>query len=338
MKNVSLILLLSLLCLACTRDYHKELTKLAEQYQKEGRDVIAISEAKHFVVYKDGDAFWINNLDEPARILISANNKIRKKTYFLTFNKSGIPIVEEDRYVTEVELDPSFFEKNRNLNYEVGHAYPYTESDIKLFDDKALIFNYSKICEDIRGGGDNYVSKSQYILYFSNPNVLFKTNAEPRIGEDGNRIDEANSAAGDLASSILPIGEEGDKIFPYRYGYNQSEGGYFKCFYSIDSVGNTSDLTNFEYYNDQYNKQMSFRALDFSTREKAIKVLKTINDTITICQKRDYIEKLFKEAVTLEKLSKEFANPKKLRKNILEQLLLLNVGWRQSKKQMVFLI
>ncbi len=306
MKNILILGICALLAVSCTKNYPKELGKLVAKCQKESKPVIAVSQVKHFVIYKEGDAFWIDNLDEPAHEILSANKKMERKSYWMMFDDNGTPHVKVEESFREMELGKGFFGRNESTKNTVGYVYPYTESNIKLVNDEVLTFTYSEVFED--RGGDNFTSKSQYVYYLSNPNTFFESQISPIMNEDGSRKDRVKSSAGSLADAILPV-FEGDEIFPYRSNAEAAIAGYFEWNFMVDKSGNVINKDECLYYkNDIYNKRMVYNLSEFATKRKATNVLKAINDTIKYCQIREYVNQVQKEAVPIYEIAKAYNN------------------------------
>lgn len=136
MRTFYLLILLFLSLQSCARNYVKEIEKLSAEYEKQGKVVLATSMQKHFIIYQDGDAFWMNNLDEPARKILSADKKMVKVYYHLSFNDKGHPGVRKS--FDEIKLDEGFFRASNISQDEMGYVYPYKKEEIKLLNDEAI--------------------------------------------------------------------------------------------------------------------------------------------------------------------------------------------------------
>lgn len=297
---VWLVLLLS----SCAKDYQKELDNFIKQCQKEGKDVIAISRPKHFVVYKDGNAIWLNNLDEVPKKILYPEKKMVQKMYGFSWNKNAIPHIFA--WTTDMKFDEKFFTEDVALKGEIGYVYPYTENGIKLLDDDALYFSYKSIDEDIRGGG-KITNEWNFVYYFFNPDTLFVTKMQPEMDGNGTGTYMIRSFASHLSDAVLPY--DNDEIFPYHYDYNKSEGGFFEWNFSLDNKGKILNTNNtIIYHNDVYNKRIEYWLSDFTPKQKSINILGAINDTINACKQKIYIDQLIAQAITMEQLSKEYRN------------------------------
>ncbi|WP_294480183.1 hypothetical protein [uncultured Bacteroides sp.] len=120
MKNILILGICALLAISCTKNYPKELEKLIERYQKEGRHIIGASQAKHFVIYKKGDAFWVNNLDETAHEILSVNKNMERKSYWMTFDDNGTPHVKVSECFREMKLEKGFWGRNELTKMRLG--------------------------------------------------------------------------------------------------------------------------------------------------------------------------------------------------------------------------
>ena len=301
MRTIYLLILLFLSLQSCARNYVKEIEKLSAEYEKQGKVVLATSMQKHFIIYQDGDAFWLNNLDEPARKILSADKKMVKVYYHLSFNDKGHPGVRKS--FDEIKLDEGFFRASNISQDEMGYVYPYKKEEIKLLNDEAISFVYQTL-DDYRGVP--YKNESKLVYYFSNSDTLYYSYTPPTVSPDGSRIDRVGLNLGYIA------GEINDD----EYSFSMGEGGAFYWTINLDAKGKVIGTNeNLVYENEHYDKHILFNRSSFSTLGRTKSVLKLINDTLTACAQRQaekemkiQIEKLVKESISIEQLSSEYSN------------------------------
>ena len=304
MKNALVFTILILFASSCIRNYQKELEHLVAKYEEEGKRILATSTEKHFVIYKDNDAFWINNLDTPARKIISSEKEMKEKMYFLQFDEVGKPYIESK--TCKMRLDKAYFQESTVFNEEeAGSVDSYKKDEIQLLNDDALAFVY-RFVNEYRAGCA--VQENRYIYYFSNPDTLFYSHTQPVMHADGCRSDKVDSYASNLADAVIDDPIEND-VFPFTSYANQGEGGYFSWEFKVDSHGMVIDTSDYlEYNNEMYHKHMTFTFSDFSSKKNCVAILKTLNDTITKCMTEQAIKELKKEAIPLNELGKIYRN------------------------------
>ena len=61
MKKINIIFLILLLFQGCGRNVQKDLENIIADYQQQGKRIVMTSKEKHFVIYQNENALWINN-------------------------------------------------------------------------------------------------------------------------------------------------------------------------------------------------------------------------------------------------------------------------------------
>lgn len=214
---------------------------------------------------------------------------------------------------------------------EPRDAYHYDKYKFKLLHDKALLFNYKYVFVDSRENNDELLKDREetYVCYFSNANVIFKSNMDAdeavRNSSLNSRADFVESRAGDLAIDIHE-----DFTFPYVAEFCIAKGGTFRRHIQLDSVGKIIYAGRSIYYINDYYGDIGINGFDvddFSPKEKAINILKTIEYGIQ--KKEEEIEKeklgeLLKYSIKLSKLNAICRNQLEVERNYLGKELIID--------------
>lgn len=163
MKKLNFIFLILLLFQACGRNVQKDLENIIADYQQQGKRIVMTSKEKHFVIYQNENALWINNLDEPERILLSSDSIMTKITFTMGFSKNGMPSIEQS--YDQIKLEKYVFQDHMTSNF-------------RLLDDNTIAFThqYSEPNPWDPDGEDEIVWKDEYVYYLSKPDTVFFSN------------------------------------------------------------------------------------------------------------------------------------------------------------------
>ena len=299
MKKINFILLILLLSQGCGRNIQKEMEKTIADYQQQGKKIIMTSKEKHFIIYQNENAFWINNLDEPERILLSSDSVMTKITFTMRFSENGIPSIEKN--YDQIKLEKYVLQDNITSNF-------------RLLDDNTIVFThqYSESNPWDPDGKDEIVWKDEYVYYLSKPDTVFFTRISPEIDvQQKTRQDKVGLYVNYLAQVI-----DGD------FSYGSVSGGAFEWNFDINKYGEIVQTNEIKYHNEEVDDVvMNFSLSDFSSKIQAQNVLTKIEGALDIYYKKraeeerkEQINNLVKESITLEDLSRVFANPIKAKK------------------------
>lgn len=298
MKKLHLMLLISLLLQGCGRNYQNKLFNIVKKCQSEGLEILAVSESKHFVIYKDSNAIWMNNLDEPKRILLSSDSIMTKITFTMKFSKNGAPSIEQS--YDQIKLEKYVLQDHITSNF-------------RLLDDNTIAFThqYSEPNPWDPDGENEIVWKDEYVYYLSKPDTVFFSRIPPKVDISQNtRQDKVGLYVNYLAYAI-----DGS------FSYGSVDGGSFEWNFDINKYGQIVQTNEIEYHNEEAGVSMNFYLSNFSSKIQAQNVLTKIEETLNANYKRKAeeerkgrINRLVEESMTLENLSREFANPIKAKK------------------------
>lgn len=304
------VIIVSILA-SCT-DKQKELDELVEIYKQAGKDIIVKSDSTYFFIYESKDTFWIKYLDKPDQELFSKNIPVKRVYYSIALDEKDALALDTTIY--EEKLSPDFFSKDKVLE---GENLSFDKNRFKIYKEEALIFEYKEVFEN----PTPQIIKRTYVCYFSNPNVLYASNLNyEEAGIDipsveYGRFEMASFYAGALAQII-----RAEDIFPYCYGYNMAEGGYFELNYFVDSKGKVTYVDPYLQYKNELDENLklsTFPYSDFSSKEKIRGVL------LKIMEKKDEKEKeyILNNAITLEELHEACKNEIKFERDYLYKYL-----------------
>lgn len=306
---------------SCSRNYKKECDKLIDEYKSLGKDIIARSDSNLFFIYADSNAFWIKDLDNPTKKILSADMDLKGIQYWMSFTGNGKPYIKPDTFY--VNLSPLFFQNKTKQDMEAGDAYPYNKSSISIFNNEAIIFTYRCVYENPRSEIlEPYEEK--YVYYLSNPNIIFKTNDDNPYNSSFGRSDNVRSYVSNLAFAIS------DYSFPYIAEYNKAEGGLLNWRFWVNSRGEITDQDNvLEYTNEMYENvsKKKFNISHFSSKDNTQNILLQITQTVEKEEQAIYlaqIQPLIDNSVTLEQLSKEYRNTVKFDRTYKNQFIYLD--------------
>lgn len=311
-RNLYIKVFLSILCtmivsvLTSCIDKQKKLDELVENYKQAGKDIILKSDSTYFFIYESGDTFWIKYLNQPDKELFSKNIPVKSVRYYMSFKENGTPFIDTNTY--EINLSPDFFEKDKELD---GVNISYDKRSFKIYNEEAVVFEYREVFEN----PTPQVIKNTYVCYFSNPNTLYASNFD--FEEAGSySVEYGRHEKVSLYAGVLAQIMGAEDIFPYCYGYNMGEGGYFVWNFYIDSDGKVIQKEPYIQYKNEFDEDLgiySFYQSDFSSKEKARNVLLEIVDKKEEKQK----EYILNHAITLEELNEACKNEIKFEREFL---------------------
>lgn len=154
---------------SCVRDYQKELREKIALLEKEGKRVIDYSSEKHFIIYKNGVSFCIDDLDNPVKKILSAEDTTSIYYYSIKWNKYDKPEVEK-KHFRNILLDDNFWTDTDKRNGD-NYVYPYTDSKVTFIEDKGMIY-FTYKTNEIDAYGEQQEHKFNYLLYFQVSQVL----------------------------------------------------------------------------------------------------------------------------------------------------------------------
>lgn len=299
MKKINFIFLILLLSQGCGRNIQKEMEKTIADYQRQGKKIIVTSREKHFIIYQNQNAFWINNLDEPERVLLSPDSIITKVTFVMGFSENGIPNIKQS--YDQIKLEKYVLQDHVTSNF-------------RLLDDNTIAFThqYSESNPWDPDGKDEIVWKDEYVYYLSKPDTVFFSRVSPEIdAQQKTRQDKVGLYVNYLAHAI-----DGD------FSYGSVDGGAFEWSFDINKYGEIVQTNEIKYHNEEVDgTTMSFTLSDFSSKIQAQNVLTKIEEALNISYKKKVEEerkvqlnRLIEESITLEQLSDIFANLIKAKK------------------------
>lgn len=320
MKALLFIILSVFLLFSCARNYQKEIEDKIEILEKEGKSVIEYSLENHFIIYKYGTSFWLDNLDDSAKSILSADKDMKLFYYSMEWNNVGEPSIsiQFQPYYT-VELDKNYWLGNEKEN-ETDYVYPFNSSNFDLVkSDSAVILAYKYNSLDRGGTPVTYTSKYFYSL--SKPNVLFSLSDDVTYDSSSDCIySTVFSSPVDLAEKLLPSSY--DTYYPYIQ--NPYTSGNFEWTFRIDGLGNIENKSyDILYKNETYGQEITFHINDFSSKEMALKVLQTINDTIQNAEKEKFINDIKKKTIDISDISECYHNELKAEKDFVGKKFLL---------------
>lgn len=288
-------------------------TKKIAQYEKNGKPIILKSSKNQLIVYKDSTSFWLDNLKEPAKKILSAEDTTSIYHYTIKWDKYDKPDIEK-KHFRDALLDKNFWTDTDKKNGD-DYTYPYTESNITLKEDLGVIFFTYK---------ENYLDEYEeqkehictYLLYLSKPNELILLDYKDRIDNYKGYFTAVSDPMSLAANYDLY-----DGLFESFY-YKTC--GSFYWGFEVDSVGNDVSHQGFiNYENGYYNKSMRFELNEFSSKEKVINVLQAIKDTIQRAEEKEYINGINEKAINIDDISNCFKNEVKAEKEFLNKELIV---------------
>ena len=291
--------------LASCTDKQKELDELIESYKQAGKDIIVKSDSTYFFIYESKDTFWLKYLDKPDQELFSKNIPVKCVYYFWSLGDNGTLSVDTTIY--EENLSPDFFDKDKILD---GENLSFDKNRFKIYNEEALVFEYKEIIEN----PTPQIVKRTYICYLSKPNILYASNQKfddiDMYPTEYGRHEKMSFYAGSLAQTI-----GAENIFPYCFGYNMAEGGYFDLDFYVDSEGKVSKIDSYIQYNNEFDEdlRMSFYLSDFSSKERIRVSLSKIIDK----KEEELKEYILNNAITLEELNEACKNEIKFERDYL---------------------
>lgn len=334
MKNIILLLFLTL-TVSCQRDYRTEMENKIKKYEEEGKEVITKSFDRHIIIYNDNSSIWIDNLVEAPKAFLTTGKEMQLSFYHLEWDNSGAPYIElfSEPYIT-AELDVKCWsEKSYDYKYKYDNQYYFDLCK----NDSAVYF--SCITEGYDRGGSPIEYTNDYIYYFAVPGQLFVLNDEFTTADvsdyniyDKDLIDYAMSSASALADKIIDPTQMNNNMF--EYVCNSNSGGFYWGF-KTDAKGNIYyKENNITYRNSLIDKEIeiNFNISDFSSKEKALEVLKTINDSIENIYIRRITEEIKNSAITLDELSDQFKNQIKSERELIGKQIILKCDFDAIKK------
>lgn len=308
MKKINFIFLILLLFQGCGRNVQKNLENIIADYQQQGKRIVMTSKEKHFVIYQNENALWINNLDEPERILLSSDSIMTKITFTMGFSKNGMPSIEQS--YDQIKLEKYVFQDHMTSNF-------------RLLDDNTIAFThqYSEPNPWDPDGEDEIVWKDEYVYYLSKPDTVFFSRISPKIDILQNtRQDKVGLYVNYLAQAI-----DGS------FSYGSVDGGIFEWNFDINEYGQIVQTNEIEYHNEETDVSMNFYLSDFSSKIQAQNVLTKIEKALDISfrkkieeERKEQINSLIEESLTLEELSEIFANPIKAKKEYIGKTITIS--------------
>lgn len=294
-------------------------TKKIAQYEKNGKPIILKSSKNQLIIYKDSTSFWLDNLKEPAKKIISTEKPLKLMCYHIEWDSSGKPdIIVKPFFNFTQEFDANFWNGTKKEEYN-DYVHPYTSSIFKFaYNDSSIYFTYKYNALDRGGSPETYTS--HYLYYFTRPDELFSLGNNVIYNETNKSIrDTAISSPESLAEKLQLTS---DKQFPYII--NNGNFGIFQWEFTPDNQGHVKHKDNkIIYFHAQYNKKLIFNIDDFSSKEKALNVLQEINDTIQKAEEKELIEQINKEAINIDDISNCFKNEVKAEKEFLNKELIV---------------
>lgn len=318
MKAFLFIILSVFLFSFCARNYQKEIEDKIEFLEKEGKSVIKYSLDNHFIIYKYGTSFWLDNLDEPAKSILSADKNMKLFYYSMEWNNSGEPSITIQSYST-VELDKNYWLNNKKEN-DSDYVYPFNSSNLDLVkSDSAIILTYKYNSLDRGGTPTTYTNK--YLYSLSKPNVLFSLSDDVTYYSSNDCVyNTVISSPVALAEKLLPSSY--DTYYPYIQ--NPYTSGIFEWKFRIDGLGNIEDKSyEILYKNETYDKEITFHINDFSSKEMVFNVLQTINDTIQNAEKEKFITDIKEKTIDISDISECYHNELKAERDFVGKELFL---------------
>lgn len=313
MKYCFIIILSVFLFSSCVRDYQKELREKIALLEKEGKRVIDYSSEKHIIIYKNGVSFCIDDLDNPVKKILSAEDTTSIYYYSIKWNKYDKPEVEK-KHLRNILLDDNFWTDTDKRNGD-NYVYPYTDSKVTFIEDKGMIY-FTYKTNEIDAYGEQQEHKFNYLLYLSRPNELI-------LLDHKDRIDNYNGYY-TAVSDPMGLAVDWDLYDGLFDGFYYKTCGSFYWEFDVDSVGEDIFHQNFiDYENGYYNKSMRFGLDEFSSRENVVKVLQAINDTIKKAQENEYINEINEKAIDISDISDCFHNELKAEKDFIGKRIIL---------------
>lgn len=336
MKNIILLLFLTL-TVSCQRDYWTETEKRIKKYEEEGKEIITKSFDRHIIIYNDNSSIWIDNLDEEPKAFLTTGKEMQLNYYHIEWDNSGAPYIElfSEPYLTQ-EIDVKCWSGKKDVTY---YDYKYAYDNQYYFNlcknDSAVYFSYTEEGYDMDGSLKEYTY--DYIYYFAVPGQLFKLNDKFTKDNfsnynvyDNDLIDYAISSPSSLANIIIDPTQMNSEMFEYVCNNNS---GLFYWGFKTDAKGKIYyKENNITYRNNLLNKEINFSISDFSSKDKALEVLKTINDTIKNISIRKLKEEIKKSAITLDELSDQFKNQIKSERELIGKQIILICNFDVIKK------
>lgn len=298
---------------SCVRDYQKELKEKIALLEKEGKRVIDYSSEKHFIIYKDGVSFCIDDLDNPGKKILSAEDTTSIYYYSIKWNKYDKPEIEKKHFMN-ILLDENFWTDTDTRNGN-NYVYPYTDSKVTFNEDDGVIyFTYKK--NELDAYGEQKEQNFNYLLYLSRPHELILLDYK----DWPDNYDGYYTAVSDPMSLAADWGLY-DGLYE-SFFYKTCGSFYWK--FDVDSAGNEifhQDIIDYE--NHFYNKSMRYVIEDFSSRDKVINILEAINDTIRKAQENEYINEINEKAIDISDISDCFHNELKAEKDFVGKQIVL---------------
>lgn len=307
-----IIILSVFLFSSCVRDYQKELREKIALLEKEGKRVINYSSEKHFIIYKNGVSFCIDDLDNPVKKILSAEDTTSIYYYSIKWNKYDKPEIEK-RHSMDIMLDENFWTDTDKRNSD-NYVYPYTDSKVIFKEDEGVIY-FTYKTNKLDAYGEQKEQIFNYLLYLSRPNELIWLNYK-------DWIDNYNGYYTAVSDPIYLVTDWELSDLYTNFFYKTCGSFYWK--FDVDSAGNEVFHQSFiDYENRYYNKSMRYAVDDFSSREKVINILQAINDTIQKAQENEYINEINEKAIDISDISDCFHNELKAEKDFIGKRIIL---------------
>lgn len=322
--------MLSFLLFSCQRDYTKELENKMSQYKAEGKNVIDYSLNKHLIVYEDNNAFWIDNLDEPAKKILSPEKKMKLQEYdFGWSEKNGKVILKtRDAYEDTLMIDKQFWGESNISQWADGYVFPYTKTDIFLIEDFALYFSVKENVHHDNNTMSTYTR--HYIYYFANPDVIFKLQQAPTRSENVLTSEDLENllANEDLENVLAGEGVPNSKWKIHSYvpavclsiavcpwggaiplSSASEDKGIITISYEVDKLGNIANIDPYlKYENTDYNIKMEFDIKEFSSLQASKNIAIQIYKAFEEAQIKGFMEEIKRKAISINELSDIFQN------------------------------
>lgn len=307
-----IIILSVFLFSSCVRDYQKELREKIALLEKEGKRVIDYSSEKHFIIYKNGVSFCIDDLDNPIKKILSAEDTTSIYYYSIKWNKYDKPEIEK-RHSMDIILDENFWTDTDKRNSD-NYVYPYTDSKVIFKEDEGVIY-FTYKTNKLDAYGEQKEQIFNYLLYLSRPHELIWLNYK-------DWIDNYNGYYTAVSDPIDLVTDWELSDLYTNFFYKTCGSFYWK--FDVDSAGNEVFHQSFiDYENRYYNKSMRYAVDDFSSREKVINILQAINDTIQKAQENEYINEINEKAIDISDISDCFHNELKAEKDFIGKRIIL---------------